>query len=65
MICSTCDDKGCVCEAHADRPWGDFNERHDVCACSAGSLCGGYAAPIGVGSFATLIREAFRPGAGD
>ncbi len=65
MICSTCDDKGCVCEAHADRPWDGFNERLDVCACSAGSLCGGYAAPIGVGSFATLIREAFRPGAGD
>lgn len=65
MICSTCDDTGWVCEAHVDRPWAGFSERHDACACSADSFCGCYSAPLGGGSFATIIREAFRRGAGD
>ena len=62
MICTTCDDTGWVCEAHADRPWAGLSERDDACACSTGASCSCYAAPLsGNGTFATIICEAFRP----
>ena len=37
--CPTCDDKGWVCENHADRPWDGVSNRHDACGCGAGMPC--------------------------